>query len=215
MQTIGLANHRFRNTRLWAACSFLGSHTGHLSRKEFRVGSVNPTPEHLRLTLKENFKFLLFHWETKGRFRKRVVLANVPSFRCAFGGNTRPHPRSGFPSGGACECTLVPVFVPEEHLPKPPFWKTTLLSIPDCFGGEEREEESEVKRGGGGLYVWKERRGGGPEEGRWGGAHRAVLVILLLVLTSIPIKKTCGRYFCSLTTIPYAYAHTGGCSEGT
>ena len=45
--------------------------------------------------------------------------------------------RSGFRSGGTCECTLVPVFVaaehanvpsfrffvPGEHLPKPPFWK--------------------------------------------------------------------------------------------
>ena len=46
-------------------------------------------------------------------------------------------PRSGFRSGGTCErtfgpgfrfrgtskCTFVPVFVPGEHLPKPPFWK--------------------------------------------------------------------------------------------
>ena len=27
------------------------------------------------------------HWETKGRFRKRVVLTNVPSFRFSFRGN--------------------------------------------------------------------------------------------------------------------------------
>ena len=54
------------------------------------------------------------------------------------------YPRSGFRSGGTCErtlvlvfrsggtseCTLVPVFVPGEHPPKPPFWKTTLWSIP-------------------------------------------------------------------------------------
>ena len=33
-------------------------------------------------------------------------------------------PRSGFRSGGTSECTLVPVFVPGEHPPKPPFWKT-------------------------------------------------------------------------------------------
>ena len=37
-------------------------------------------------------------------------------------------PHSGFRSGGTCERTLVPVFVPGEHPPKPPFWKTTLLS---------------------------------------------------------------------------------------
>ena len=30
-----------------------------------------------------------FHWEIKGRFRKRVVLANVPSFRFSFRGNIR------------------------------------------------------------------------------------------------------------------------------
>ena len=54
------------------------------------------------------------------------------------------YPRSGFRSGGTCERTLVPVFVPGtsewslvpvfvpgEHPPKPPFWKTTLLSSPE------------------------------------------------------------------------------------
>ena len=53
-------------------------------------------------------------------------------------------PRSGFRSGGTCERSLVPVFVPGEHpnvpsfrfcsgahQPKPPFWKTTLLRTPD------------------------------------------------------------------------------------
>ena len=30
-----------------------------------------------------------YHWEIKGRFRKRVVLANVPSFRFSFWGNIR------------------------------------------------------------------------------------------------------------------------------
>ena len=33
------------------------------------------------------------------------------------------YPRSGFRSGGTSERTLVPVFVPGEHPPKPPFWK--------------------------------------------------------------------------------------------
>ena len=40
-----------------------------------------------------------FHREIKGRFRKRVVLANVPSFRFSFRGNMRTYPRSGFRSG--------------------------------------------------------------------------------------------------------------------
>ena len=44
------------------------------------------------------------------------------------------HPRSGFCSGGTSECTLVPVFVPREHPPKPPFGKTTLLSSPVLRG---------------------------------------------------------------------------------
>ena len=40
----------------------------------------------------------LIHWEIKGRFRKRVVLANVPSFRFAFRGNIRRnHPFGNHP----------------------------------------------------------------------------------------------------------------------
>ena len=39
-----------------------------------------------------------FHWEIKGRFRKRVVLANVPSFRFSFLGNIRRnHPFGNHP----------------------------------------------------------------------------------------------------------------------
>ena len=39
-----------------------------------------------------------FHWEIKGRFRKRVVLANVPSFRFSFRGNIRRnHPFGNHP----------------------------------------------------------------------------------------------------------------------
>ena len=37
-----------------------------------------------------------------------------------------------FRSGATSECTLVPVFVPGEHPPKPPFWKPTYLSTPEC-----------------------------------------------------------------------------------
>ena len=65
-------------------------------------------------------------------------------------------PRSGFRSGGTCErtlapvfvpgetseCTLAPVFVPGEHPPKPPFWKTTLLSTPDS--GNETDEHRRI-----------------------------------------------------------------------
>ena len=40
------------------------------------------------------------HWEIKGRFRKRVVLANVPSFRFSFRGNIRRnHPFGNHPFG--------------------------------------------------------------------------------------------------------------------
>ena len=39
-----------------------------------------------------------FHWEIKGRFRKRVVLASVPSFRFSFRGNIRRnHPFGNHP----------------------------------------------------------------------------------------------------------------------
>ena len=39
-----------------------------------------------------------FHWEIKGRFPKRVVLANVPSFRFSFRGNIRRnHPFGNHP----------------------------------------------------------------------------------------------------------------------
>ena len=38
------------------------------------------------------------HWEIKGRFPKRVVLANVPSFRFSFRGNIRRnHPFGNHP----------------------------------------------------------------------------------------------------------------------
>ena len=65
------------------------------------------------------------HRETKGRFRKRVVLANVPSFRFSFQGNIRQNHPFGKPpfceppiflgnlkgrfrkKGGFGECTLV------------------------------------------------------------------------------------------------------------
>ena len=39
---------------------------------------------------------------------KRVVLANVPSFRFSFQGNMRTYPRFGFRSGGTSECSMYP-----------------------------------------------------------------------------------------------------------
>ena len=49
--------------------------------------------------LGNTFSGLNFHWEIKGRFRKRVVLANVPSFRFSFRGNIRRnHPFGNHPS---------------------------------------------------------------------------------------------------------------------
>ena len=43
----------------------------------------------------------------------------------------RMWPRSGFRSeGGFGECALVPVFVPGEHPPKPPFWKPPFCQHP-------------------------------------------------------------------------------------
>ena len=66
--------------------------------------------------------------EIKGRFRKRVGSAYVPSFRFSFQGNMRTYPRSGF---WYREHPNVPSFrfsFQWEHPPKPPFWKATLLS---------------------------------------------------------------------------------------
>ena len=60
-----------------------------------------------------------------------MVLANVPLFRFSLRRNMRTYPRSSFRCRGTSVCTLVPVFVPGERPPKPPFWKTTLLSTPE------------------------------------------------------------------------------------
>ena len=57
--------------------------------------------------------------------------------------NMRTYPRSGFRSGGTSECTLVPVFVPGEHPPKAPFWKTTLSFNPNRVRGSLPHEKAE------------------------------------------------------------------------
>ena len=68
-----------------------------------------------------------FHQEIKGRFRKRVVLVNVPSFRFSFRGNLRMYPRSSFRSGGTSKRTLVPVFRSGGTSAKTTLLETTLL----------------------------------------------------------------------------------------
>ena len=83
-----------------------------------------------------------FREEQKG-FRKRAVLANVPSFRVLVPGNIRMYPRSSFWYWGTSECTLVPGFGTGEHPPKPPFWKPPFCEPPkmrrrrrhDHYGG--------------------------------------------------------------------------------
>ena len=72
--------------------------------------------------------------ETKGRFRKRAVLANVPypssGFWC-WGTSACTRSRSWY--RGTSECTLVLVFGAGEHPPKPPFWKPPFCEPPICF----------------------------------------------------------------------------------
>ena len=55
--------------------------------------------------------------ETKLRFRKRAVLANVPSFRFLVPGNIRMYLRSSFFGAG-------------EHPPKPPLWEPPFCKPP-------------------------------------------------------------------------------------
>ena len=77
------------------------SHFQHLfGRDEWYVNDILKASTGFEFIWSWLFRFLaISHWETKGRFRKRVVLANVPSFRFSFQGNMRMYPRSGFRSG--------------------------------------------------------------------------------------------------------------------
>ena len=73
------------------------------------VSPSHPTPQNSLWALNSgDCKVLIFlrvwsfyfHGEIKGRFRKRVVLANVPSFRFSFRGNIRRnHPFGNHPFG--------------------------------------------------------------------------------------------------------------------
>ena len=60
---------------------------------------------------------------TKGRFCKRAVLANVPSFRFLVPSFCFLYPLSGFGTIVPYFCTLVPVFGLRGSSAKPPFWK--------------------------------------------------------------------------------------------
>ena len=86
----------------------------HIHQRGFKVFVGDPFAQHW---------FLDLGLLTQGRFRKRAVLANVPSFRFWVPGNIHMFPRSGFCYRGTSVCTFVPVFGTGEHLPKPPFWK--------------------------------------------------------------------------------------------
>ena len=77
---------------------------------------------------------LKFHREIKGRFRKRVVLANVPSFRFSFRGNMRTYPRSGFSFRGNIRTYPRSGFRSGGTSAKTTFLETTLLGSSDyCF----------------------------------------------------------------------------------
>ena len=74
------------------------------------------------------------HWEMKGRFPERVVLADVPSVRFSFRGNMRMYPRSCLRSEGTMEHPNVPSFrflfrgnIRQNH----PFGKDHPLSTPE------------------------------------------------------------------------------------
>ena len=62
-----------------------------------------------------------FREETKGRFRKRVVLVNVPSFRVFVPEEHVNGPSFWFTFRGNIERTLVPVFVPGNFCQNDPF----------------------------------------------------------------------------------------------
>ena len=69
------------------------------------------------------------HWETQGGFVKGWFWRMYPRSGFLLG-NMRKYPRSGFCSERTSECTLVQVFVPGEHPPKPPFWKPPFCQPP-------------------------------------------------------------------------------------
>ena len=75
-----------------------------------------------------------FHREIKGRFRKRVALANVPSFRFSFRGNMRMCPRSGFSFRGNIRTYPRSGFRSEGTSAKTTLLETTLLGSSESLG---------------------------------------------------------------------------------
>ena len=90
----------------------------------------------------EIFEPLRFTGRQKGGFVKGWFWRTYPrsGFRCGEACERTLVPVSH--SGGTSECTLVPFFVPGEHPPKPPFWKTTLLSTPEFCWSEKIPQNS-------------------------------------------------------------------------
>ena len=80
-----------------------------------------------------------FHWGGKGTVSPKGWFWRMcPQFPVSVPGEHANVPSGSRFSflGGTSECTLVPVFVPREHPPKPPFWETTLLrhlAVPEKF----------------------------------------------------------------------------------
>ena len=73
--------------------------------------------------------------EPERAFRRRAVLANVPSFRLKkrYRGTFECTLVPVFGTGGTSECTLVPVLGTGEHPPKPPFWKPPFCEPPKAW----------------------------------------------------------------------------------
>ena len=81
-----------------------------LHRQRVRVDVHAFEAESVRARFDIRFQAAKVREGTTWRFRKRAVLANVPSFQFVVPGNIRMYPRSGFWCWGTFECTLVPVF---------------------------------------------------------------------------------------------------------
>ena len=72
--------------------------------------------------------------ETKGRFHKRVVLANVPSFRVLVPGNIWIYPPFRFVVHGNIRMYPCSGLWSREHPRKRPFWKPPFCEPPEGWG---------------------------------------------------------------------------------
>ena len=98
----------------------------------YRTGIVQRISDYGENVSRNNFLILCFWFSQgdKGRFRKRVVFANVPSFRLSFRGNMRTYPRSGFSFRGNIRTYPHSDFCSGGTPPKPPFWKPPFWKPP-------------------------------------------------------------------------------------